>query len=310
MAKHPPRGHSGGGAPPGQRTDRKPAHKPSRPFVPDRGRGRDERVRDAATHRNAASNRGAATSGRSEVWIYGFHPVAAALANPARKILRLLATTEAATRLRSDPSIPNDNLAHLRTVGRDEIDAAVGPEAVHQGVALLARPLEHDLADILDGLGDQTEVALVVLDQVTDPHNVGAVLRSAAAFNARAVIAPDRHAPDETGAMAKAASGALDRVPYVKTTNLVRALEAIKESRFWLVGLDADAPQTLSSLGLSGRIALVLGAEGEGLRRLTRETCDHLAKLPISAAVESLNVSNAAAIALYEKARQSENPSS
>jgi 23S rRNA (guanosine2251-2'-O)-methyltransferase len=170
---------------------------------------------------------------------------------------------------------------------------------------VLARPLAHDLGDVLANLGEKQEACLVMLDQVTDPHNVGAVLRSAAAFGAVAVIAPDRHAPEETGVMAKAASGALDKIAYVKTVNLVRAIETVKEHRFWLVGLDAAAPAELAAIALTGRIALVLGAEGEGMRRLVSENCDHLARLPIAPTMESLNVSNAAAVALYEKVRQS-----
>ncbi len=241
---------------------------------------------------------------RVEIWIYGYHPAAAALANPARKILRVIATPESAERLRGDAGVPAESLQHMRVMGRREIDQLVGEEAVHQGVAVLARPLDHHLQDILGALEDRDDVCLVLLDQVTDPHNVGAVLRSAAAFGASAVIAPDRHAPEETGVMAKSASGALDKVPYVKTVNLVRAIEILKEARFWLVGLEADAGPALAEVDLTGRIALVLGAEGEGIRRLVAEACDHRARLPIASAVESLNVSNAAAVALYEKARQ------
>jgi 23S rRNA (guanosine2251-2'-O)-methyltransferase len=238
-----------------------------------------------------------------EVWLYGFHAAAAALANPARKILRIAATAEAATRLGAYPDIPPRLLGQLKTVKRGEIDTLVGEDSVHQGVAVLTRPLEHDLADVLERISEPN-ACIVVLDQVTDPHNAGAVMRSAAAFGAVAVVAPDRHAPDETGSMAKSASGALDKIPYIKMTNLVRALELIKEFQFWIVGLAADAPADLADLKLGGRIALVLGAEDEGLRRLVRETCDHVARLPMPGGMESLNVSNAAAVALYEKARQ------
>ncbi len=252
---------------------------------------------------SAADSSGETPHRSGEVWLYGFHACAAALANPARKILRIVATAEAAARLGEYPEIPPRLLGQLKPVKRHEIDSLVGEDAVHQGVAVLTRPLEHDLADVLERISEPN-ACIVVLDQVTDPHNAGAVLRSAAAFGAAAVVAPDRHAPDETGSMAKSASGALDKIPYIKMTNLVRALEVIKEHQFWVVGLAADGPSELADIKLGGRIALVLGAEDEGLRRLVRETCDHVARLPMPGGMESLNVSNAAAVALYEKARQ------
>lgn len=246
-----------------------------------------------------------AKRGSSDLWIYGHHAVAAALANPERKVMRLVTTTEAADKLNDDASVPREALTHIKKATRADIEALVGNGSVHQGVALLTRPLENDLSEILERTSVNSEACIVVLDQVTDPHNAGAVLRSAAAFGASAVIAPDRHAPEESGTMAKAASGALDKIPYIKAVNLVRALEQLKTSGFWLVGLAADIPTKLSNVPLKGRIALILGAEGEGLRRLVRETCDHVASLPMSGDMESLNVSNAAAVALYEKARQS-----
>ena len=239
-----------------------------------------------------------------ELWIYGHHPAAAALANTDRKILRIVATEEALAKLNADPAIPPRTLAQIKAASRRDIDALVGEETVHQGVAVLTHPLEHELADVLQRIGAMPESCIVVLDQVTDPHNVGAILRSAAAFGAMAVVAPDRHAADESGAMAKSASGALDKIPYIKAGNLVRALELIKEHQYWLVGLDAEAPRELDQIKLDGRIALVLGAEGEGLRRLVKDTCDHVAKLTMAGDMESLNVSNAAAVALYERARQ------
>ncbi len=235
-----------------------------------------------------------------EVWLYGHHAVAAALANPSRKILRLMGTTEALAKLTAEAG----NLGQARPCSRREIDAVVGEDAVHQGIAMLTRALDHNLTDVLELSSANPNACIMVLDQVTDPHNVGAILRSAAAFGAVAVIAPDRHAPEENGVMAKSASGALDKIAYVKTTNLVRALEQIKEHRFWVVGLDAHAKDMVGQVKLGGRIALVLGAEGEGVRRLVLATCDHVAKLPMAGDMESLNVSNAAAVALYEKVRQ------
>ena len=310
----PPRGRDGrkpGGHAPG---DKRPAPGDRRPAPPSKALSRPaERPRPAAavqrprapeTPRESAGAPRRDAPSREEIWIYGYHPAAAALANPQRKILRIVATPESAARLRGDSSVPADISARTHTLARKDIDHLVGADAVHQGIAVLVRPLEPNLQDVLAALEGKADACLVLLDQVTDPHNAGAVLRSAAAFGASAVIAPDRHAPDESGVMAKSASGALDKVPYVKTVNLVRAIELIKEQRFWLVALDGEAPTALSSINLGGRIALVLGAEGDGIRRLVAEACDHRAKLPISSAMESLNVSNAAAVALYEKARQ------
>jgi 23S rRNA (guanosine2251-2'-O)-methyltransferase len=187
---------------------------------------------------------------------------------------------------------------------REAVERLLPAGAVHQGIALLADPLPAvAVEDIVERANALAEALLVILDQATDPHNVGAVLRSAAAFGASAVIVPDRRAPDITGALAKAASGALETVPLVRVTNLARAMELLKASGFWCVGLDPEAEQTLAETRLAGKIALVLGAEGEGMRRLTRETCDLLVRIPMATGIGSLNVSNAAAIALYELAR-------
>ncbi len=233
------------------------------------------------------------------VWLYGTHAVLAALANPQRRPQRLVLTAEAE---QQHGAALGD--VRRQVVERADIDKLLPPGAVHQGLALLADSLPalwvEDVAELTRG---QERAVVVVLDQVTDPHNVGAVLRSAAAFGAAAVIVQDRHAPDETGTLAKAASGALERMPVIRAVNLARALDSLKEAGFWCAGLAADAPVTLAEAGLAGRIALVLGSEGEGLRRLVRERCDVLVRLPMTTAVESLNVSNAAAVALYELAR-------
>jgi len=233
------------------------------------------------------------------VWLHGLHSVAAALANPARRLRRLLLTEEAEGALAK--RLPPPWRIAPERADRARFATFLPEDAVHQGAALLVEPLG-DLP--LDRALAHGSGPVLVLDQVTDPRNVGAILRSAAAFGAAALVLQDRHAPPETGALARAASGALELVPVVRVVNLARTLEELKRAGLWVVGLDAAAPVTLAQAGLTGRrVALVLGAEGEGLRRLTRETCDELARLPITPEMESLNVSAAAAVALYELAR-------
>lgn len=232
-------------------------------------------------------------------WLYGHHAVTAALGNPDRRTERLLATAKTAEQLTRD--WPD---AHPEIVERTEIDAVLPPEAVHQGLALLAPPLEQPpLEDVTDAAAGR-DALIVILDRVTDPQNVGAVLRSAAAFGATAVVLPDRHAPPPTGALAKAASGALEHVPLIPVANLRRTLKLLKGRDFWCLGLDGAATQSLAEAAPGGRIALVLGAEGAGLRRLTAERCDLLCRLPTRGPIATLNVSNAAAVALYELTRR------
>ena len=230
------------------------------------------------------------TANRPRLW--GKHAVAAALDNPARTVLRAWATREAAEFMKFPVDVPV-TLSDVADLGR-----LVPNDAPHQGVVIEVAPLEDAwLGDILAHAPGRA--VLLVLDQVTDPHNVGAILRSAAAFGAAGIVTQDRHSPPESGVIAKAASGALERVPWARVVNLARALEEIGEAEFWRIGLAGDAGTNLSAALGPARVALVLGAEGAGLRPNTREHCDALAKLPISDAVESLNVSNAAAIALY-----------
>lgn len=236
-------------------------------------------------------------------WIYGHHAVLAAIRNPRRDRKLLLATDAAAARLRE--AAPDFTAVECKIVERAALDARLPTGSVHQGMALETRPLDQPPIETL--MADLPERAVILLlDQVTDPHNVGAILRSAAAFGAAAVLMPRRHAPPETAALAKAASGALEHVPMVSVANLDRALQQLKDSDFWCVGLVAGAERTLADADLSGRIAIVLGAEGSGLRRLTTDRCDLLVRLPTSGPVDSLNVSNAAAVALYELARHDE----
>lgn len=270
--------------------------------------GRDRPRRNTEAGRGPRPDKSGQTANNSEVWLYGHHAVSAALANQERRVLRLLATTEALERLRNDAIVPPGVLNKVHTVSRRDIDGIVGENAVHQGVAMLTRSVDHRLEDVLEIASQRPSCCVVLLDQVSDPHNVGAILRSAAAFDATAVITLDRRAAAETGALAKSASGALDRISFVQTTNLARAIEILKEHEFWVIGLEADGEKKLAQVDLTGRTAFVLGTEGEGLRRLVRESCDEVVRLPINAASESLNVSNAAAVALYERIRQIENP--
>lgn len=248
------------------------------------GRGKREHMRKG--HRPSVS-----VSGKPRFW--GRHAVTAALANPERTVRRLWGTREAISALNLPSSIPV-NFADVADLGR-----LVPHDAPHQGLVIEVDPLEDIWLGELLERGQNNQRPLVVLDQVTDPHNVGAVLRSCAAFDALGLITQDRHAPPESGALAKAASGALENVPWVRVVNLARALDEIAEAGFWRIGLTGHASRTLAETLGTARVALVLGAEGEGMRQNTETHCDELAKLPISPKVESLNVSNATAIALY-----------
>ena len=235
---------------------------------------------------------------RGAVWLYGQHAVAAALANPQRRLRRLLVTEEAQQTLaqRLPPPWP----LSAEQVDRSRLDHLLGRDIAHQGAALLADPLgTPSLQQALDRPGP-----LIVLDQVTDPRNVGAILRSAAAFGVAAVITQDRNAPEETGALAKAASGALETIPLLRAVNIARTLIALKAAGIWTVGLDTGGAPLSGPALTERRVALVLGAEGEGLRRLTRETCDEIAGLRMPGKMESLNVSAAASVALYELTRR------
>jgi 23S rRNA (guanosine2251-2'-O)-methyltransferase len=243
--------------------------------------------------RRKKSHQSHGTPNRPRLW--GKHAVAAALDNPNRRILKAWTTREAAAFMQFPKDVPV-TMAEAPDLGR-----LVPNDAPHQGGVMEVEPLE----DVwLDGLLTEApeRSLLLVLDQVTDPHNVGAILRSAAAFGALGIVTQDRHAPPESGVVAKAASGALERVPWVRVVNLARALEEIAEAGFWRLGLAGDAETELKDALGPQRVALVLGAEGEGMRHNTRQHCDALAKLPISDAIESLNVSNAAAVAMYAAA--------
>jgi 23S rRNA (guanosine2251-2'-O)-methyltransferase len=240
--------------------------------------------------RRKKSHQSHGTPNRPRLW--GRHAVAAALDNPERRVLRAWATRDSAAFMQFPKEVAV-TLAEAADLAR-----LVPADAPHQGVVIEVEPLEDVWLDgLLHGAGERA--TLLALDQVTDPHNVGAILRSAAAFGAVGIVTQDRHSPPESGALAKAASGALERVQWARVVNLARALEEIGEAGFWRIGLTGDAELELKDALGPARVALVLGAEGPGLRLNTREHCDALARLPITDAVESLNVSNAAAIALY-----------
>ena len=228
-------------------------------------------------------------------WIYGLHAVRAALVNPKRDIRRLIATKPAKEKLQAEfqarKIIPD-------VMSPNDISKMMPADAVHQGVAVEVKPLQEiSLEEYLATSKEQKP--LLLLDQVTDPHNIGAILRSAAAFDAGAVIVTKDHTAQEYAILAKSSSGGIEIVPIITVVNLSQAMETLKKSGYWCVGLDGEAKQTIKQAKLNHKTALILGAEGKGLRRLTAERCDMLVRLPISPNMESLNVSNAAAIALY-----------
>jgi len=261
--------------------DRKPGFRRGGGKTPDKGResGRPPPWRDREANPDAP------------VILYGWHTVAAALANPQRQIRKLWLSENAARRL-SDEKI--DTKVTPEIVRPSLIDARLGPDAVHQGLLAEADPLPSPDIDTLpqDGI-------VLVLDQITDPHNVGAILRSAAAFAVKAIVTTARHSPEATGVLAKSASGALELVPMVTVQNLARALTEMNDQGFLTVGLDSQGSENLGSVALRQPLALVLGAEGKGLRQLTRETCGVVARLDMPGEIKSLNVSNAAVLALY-----------
>jgi 23S rRNA (guanosine2251-2'-O)-methyltransferase len=235
----------------------------------------------------------------TDLWIYGIHASIAALRNPDRHINTILTTKHSSDFV---ANLKNPNLPPHQIIDRNQLDAMLPPDSVHQGIAIQCDPLPS--LHLEDVISNQTENStLIVLDQANDPRNIGSVLRSAAAFNATAVVVPDRGTPEISGSMAKAAAGAIEQIPIVRVKNLARSLKIIKKEGYWCVGLDGRATQTLAEVKLSGKIVIVMGAEGRGLRQLTSENCDYLAKIPISGQIESLNLSIATSIVLYELRR-------
>ena len=241
-----------------------------------------------------------ATPSNTGHWIYGHHTVLAALNNPKRDVRRVLVTTRAAGKLSCQIET-----RVLEFVTPKEIEQLTGANAVHQGIAAEVMHLnKRSLADISTLVQDKEQALLVILDQVTDPRNVGAILRSAAAFKADALIQQERNSPPADQLMAKAASGGLEHIDLINVPNINRAIEKLKTNGFWIIGLDSNATNFLNETELPKKCCLVLGAEDSGLRRLTLKACDKAVRIPISSNTDSLNISNAAAVAMYEFSRQ------
>lgn len=289
------------GKPQGRHGEKRPPAGPAPSSEADAGSGREAPRHGRHGGHRHGKHPGGARRGGDESFLYGFHAVIAALQNPARRPARLLLTPNAEAELAAQGLSLGSNLpVRPERMSGEEIAAILPPGAVHQGIALKTSPLpDLSVEEACEGAA-----RAVVLDQVTDPHNFGAILRSAAVFGATALITTERNSPPLGGVVAKAASGGLERVRIARVTNLARAIGELKELGFEVVGLDGEGAVPLPDFRPGPRVALVLGAEGQGLRRLTREHCDLLARLPAAGEMKSLNVSNAAAVALYELFRR------
>ena len=257
-------------------------------------------------HQPAAHKPAAPKPPQNGYLIWGRHAVFAALANNDRRVAQIYAASddleaELQLHLRSLPPERRNNLSPIQRIDRQRLDALAGPldKAVHQGVAAAVWPVDPPHLDDFLALHQDLPVRLLLLDHVSDPRNVGAIMRSARAFGVTALITTFRHAAEENGALARAASGALEHLLYLRVTNLARTIERLQQDHITVAGLAGEGDMTVACLGGIDRLAIVLGAEGSGLRRLSREHCDHLVRIDIDPQSDSLNVSNAAAIALY-----------
>lgn len=250
-------------------------------------------------NRHTPRQSGKHTENSAHYWLYGWHSVTAALANPEREAHRLVVTANSMQRLEEEPYILTcARKIGIEKVGPDGFASLLPRDAVHQGIALQVAPLPD--ATLEDLMESEASGPILILDQITDPHNVGAIIRSAAAFDAKGVVVQDRHSAPQSAILAKSAAGGMEVMPVARETNLANCIKSLKNNGFWIAGLDGHATDILGKSPLPTPLALILGAEGSGLRRLTAELCDLSVCLPISPAMESLNVSNAAAIALYE----------
>lgn len=248
-----------------------------------------------------AKNRSFSPDNSSAVILYGRHPVTAAILNPHRQILTLFATKETAEELQNLCLQTKRPRELVKIVDKKELERLLSPEAVHQGFAAKVHPLPtYSLEEICDMAQSKNNCHVLILDQVTDPQNIGAIIRSCVAFDTLALIVQDKNSPTESGAMAKASAGMIEHLPVCRATNLSRAIAQLKDAGFWTIGMDGYAKTTISELKKGGKNAIIMGSEGKGMRRLVEESCDITVRLPISEKVESLNVSTAAAIVLYE----------
>ena len=238
---------------------------------------------------------------KNSLILYGRHPVFAAIANSDRQINKIVATADNIEDLKKVCIKNGRSVNIINVLERKEIDKMLPSDAVHQGIVAYCNKLEGwTLEDVCSASADKENCHVLILDQVTDPQNVGAIIRSAVAFDTLALIMQDKNSPEENGAMAKASAGMIEHLPIVRVTNLSRAIEKLKDAGFWVVGMDGYAQITIDKMDKNGKIAVVMGSEGKGMRRLVEENCDTTVKLPISPLTESLNVATACAIALYE----------
>jgi len=233
--------------------------------------------------------------------IYGKHSVESAIKNPERLINKILCSQDNFDHFDSLCKENDKKHIEIKVVDKREITNHLTSDATHQGVMAQAKPLElYSIEEVCALANNKENCNVIILDQVTDPHNVGAIIRSAAAFGTLAVILTDKNSPNETGSMCKTSAGTIEYMPVCKVLNLARALDVLKKAGFWTIGMDGHAKQTVSSVNKAGKNAIVMGSEGKGMRRLTEENCDITIKLPMAKNVESLNVSTAASIVLYE----------
>jgi len=239
----------------------------------------------------------------NQYWIYGFHAVSSALSTGRRKVFSVISTQNAANRL--DYGLKQEFTNIIKILKPEEISAALPKGVVHQGIAALVEPLEEmSIDDLLTDVEEEEKVLLIALDQVTDPHNVGAIIRSAAAFGASGIILTERNSPEQTATVVKSSAGTIEFMSVVREVNLANTIRKLKKSGFFCAGLAGEATTLLADFDPPNKLVLILGSEGDGLRRLTKEECDYLIKIPMCEGVESLNVSNAAAVSMYELSKK------